>query len=478
MKSTLKTLGIAVLGGGIVLGAQSLIEHQYPEKTDTTYTSPIPILRTSATPLTGASFTESAETAVLSVVHVKTSVEQGYYYNPLHEFFYGDKKSVTPRIVQGSGSGVIISDQGFIVTNNHVIDNAQEIKVSTNDNREFTAELIGTDPTTDIAVLKIDADELHALPFGNSDDLKLGEWVLAVGNPFNLTGTVTAGIISAKGRNINIIDNQSAIEAFIQTDAVVNPGNSGGALVNTNGELIGINTAISTHTGSFEGYSFAVPSNIVQKVVDDIIRFGMVQRAYLGVSITDVTPQLLNELELKETKGIYLSGIVEGGAAADAGLKEGDIITSIAGKNVVKTSELLEIIGRKRPGDRVDVVLNRDGNIITKTLTLRNRQGNTKLLTSDDLASSKTLGAQFRSLSTEDKRKLGLRNGIVIADVQPGKFKELGIPKGFIIVKMNQTVVDDPKVAEKMLAKLNPGEKIMIQGYHPDGKPDYFVVGL
>ena len=262
---------------------------------------------------TSTDFSDAAEQAVHSVVHVKTSVEQGYTmspFNPFHDFFFGfgerQMPEMTPRIVQGSGSGVIISEDGYIVTNNHVVDKAKEVKVSLNDGREFTAEVIGTDPTTDLAVLKIDAKRLPALPFGNSDEVKLGEWVLAVGNPFNLTSTVTAGIISAKGRSINIIDNQSAIEAFIQTDAAVNPGNSGGALINTSGELIGINTAISTRSGSYEGYSFAVPANIARKVVDDMLRFGVVQRAYLGVNIADVTPELAKEMGLEANQGVYI----------------------------------------------------------------------------------------------------------------------------------------------------------------------------
>jgi S1-C subfamily serine protease len=224
-----------------------------------------------------------------------------------------------PRIVQGSGSGVIISPDGYIVTNNHVIDRAKEVKVVLNSNKEYIAKVVGVDPTTDLAILKIEGENLPTLAFANSDEVRLGEWVLAVGNPFNLNSTVTAGIISAKGRSINIIDNQSAIEAFIQTDAVVNPGNSGGALINTRGDLIGINTAISTRTGSYEGYSFAVPANIVRKVVDDLTKYGVVQRAYLGVNIADISPELAKEMSISETQGVYISDVTEGGAAADAG---------------------------------------------------------------------------------------------------------------------------------------------------------------
>jgi S1-C subfamily serine protease len=280
-------------------------------------------------------FSAAAESAVNSVVHVKTSVEQGYYFNPFRDFFFGfgeQAPQMTPRIVQGSGSGVILSKEGYIVTNNHVIDKAKEVKVSLNDNREFVAEVVGTDPTTDLAVLKIKADNLQPISFGNSDLLRLGEWVMAVGNPFNLTSTVTAGIISAKGRSINIIDNQSAIEAFIQTDAAVNPGNSGGALINTQGELIGINTAISTRTGSYEGYSFAVPVNIVSKVVDDLTRYGVVQRAYLGVSLSDITSELTKEMSLSVSQGAYITDVVPGGAADKAGLQRGDVVVRAGSK--------------------------------------------------------------------------------------------------------------------------------------------------
>ena len=300
-----------------------------------------------------------------------------------------------PRVVQGSGSGVIISSDGYIVTNNHVIDKAKEVKVSLNNNKEYLAKLVGIDPTTDLAVLKIEAENLPALAFANSDEVRLGEWVLAVGNPFNLNSTVTAGIISARGRNINIIDNQSAIEAFIQTDAAVNPGNSGGALINTRGDLIGINTAISTRTGSYEGYGFAIPANIVRKVVDDLTKHGVVQRAYLGVNIADITPELAKEQGIKETQGVYVSGVTEDGAAAAAGIKKGDIVVQAGERSVKKMSELLEVIGSRRPGDKVSVVVLREGKEKVFNVVLRNRQGTTDVLKKEDLAVSSSLGAEF-----------------------------------------------------------------------------------
>jgi len=416
---------------------------------------------------------------------VKTSVEQGYSmtpFNPFHDFFFGfgerQSPEMTPRIVQGSGSGVIISEDGYIVTNNHVVDKAKEVKVSLNDGREFTAEVIGTDPTTDLAVLKIDAKKLPALPFGNSDDVKLGEWVLAVGNPFNLTSTVTAGIISAKGRSINIIDNQSAIEAFIQTDAAVNPGNSGGALINTSGELIGINTAISTRSGSYEGYSFAVPANIARKVVDDMLRFGVVQRAYLGVSIADVTPELAKEMKLDATQGVYLSEVVDNGAAKKAGMEKGDVIVGAGGKTIKRSSELLEVIGSRRPGDKLDVTVLRDGKSKTFNVTLRNREGNTDVIKKEDLEEMQTLGATFEALSQEDRGRYGLRGGVKITNVGNGKLKEAGVPNGFILIKLNNSPVSSQDDVRKILGQLNPGDGVLLQGYRPDGRPDYFAFGL
>jgi len=479
---------IAVTAGSVGGGFLGAMAFQ-AERESQSWTEHNPVVQTRSESLAGIStstdFSAAAESAVHSVVHVKTSVEQGYTmspFNPFHDFFFGFGErqipEMTPRIVQGSGSGVIISEDGYIVTNNHVVDKAKEVKVSLNDGREFTAEVIGTDPTTDLAVLKIDAKKLPALPFGNSDDVKLGEWVLAVGNPFNLTSTVTAGIISAKGRSINIIDNQSAIEAFIQTDAAVNPGNSGGALINTSGELIGINTAISTRSGSYEGYSFAVPANIARKVVDDMLRFGVVQRAYLGVSIADVTPELAKEMKLDATQGVYLSEVVDNGAAKKAGMEKGDVIVGAGGKTIKRSSELLEVIGSRRPGDKLDVTVLRDGKSKTFNVTLRTREGNTDVVKKEDLEEMQTLGATFEALSQEDRGRYGLRSGVKIIDVGNGKLKEAGVPNGFILIKLNNSPVSSQDDVRKILGQLNPGDGVLLQGYRPDGRPDYFAFGL
>ena len=426
-------------------------------------------------------FSAAAENAVHSVVHVKTSVEQGYYFNPFRDFFFGfgeQAPQMTPRIVQGSGSGVVISKDGYIVTNNHVIDKAKEVRVSLNDNREYVAEVVGTDPTTDLAVLKIKADNLQPLAFGNSDLLRLGEWVMAVGNPFNLTSTVTAGIISAKGRSINIIDNQSAIEAFIQTDAAVNPGNSGGALINTMGELVGINTAISTRTGSYEGYSFAVPVNIVSKVVDDLTRYGMVQRAYLGVTLSDLTPELTKEMNLNVTQGAFLTDVVAGGAAEKAGLQRGDVVVRSGSKTVTRMNELLEVVGAKRPGDKLTVTVLRDGKSRDFELTLRNREGNTDLVKKDDMTAVSSLGARFEPLTAEEKRNLGLRAGVKITDPGTGKLRRAGVPAGFVLVKLNNVLVNTVEDVQKIIGPLKPGDGILLQGYRPDGGADFYAFGL
>lgn len=317
-------------------------------------------------------FTVAAELTMPAVVHItakqvkeeKTNNEQK---SPL-EFFFGPMES---RPKQGTGSGVIIDTEGYIVTNNHVVDFADEITVTLYDQRKFKATKVGTDPSTDLALLKIEAEDLPTLEYGNSDDIKVGEWVLAVGNPFNLTSTVTAGIISAKGRNINILEGGTAIESFLQTDAAVNPGNSGGALVDENGKLVGINTAIASYTGSFSGYSFAVPTSIVKKVVEDLKEFGSAQRGFMGVSIQSMDSELAKELDVDIVEGVHIANIEDEGAADDAGMKIDDIVTKINGRNIKTAPELQELVGRNRPGDELEVTVNRKGTLKTLYITLR-----------------------------------------------------------------------------------------------------------
>ncbi|MBP5136192.1 MAG: Do family serine endopeptidase, partial [Paludibacteraceae bacterium] len=352
-------------------------------------------------------FTKAAEKSINAVVHVKTKTEvkqrsiMGFDDDPFFQFFFGQprmQQQQKTRPVMASGSGVIITEDGYIVTNNHVIADADEIEVTLNDKKTYTAKVIGSDPNTDIALLKIDAENLHTIPFGNSDDLKVGEWVLAIGNPFNLTSTVTAGIVSAKARNINILSSDMKIESFIQTDAAVNPGNSGGALVNLKGELVGINTAIATQTGSYTGYSFAITSNIAKKVVDDLKKYGEVQRAILGVSISDISDELAKEKKIKVMEGAYVHSVSDGSAAKAAGIKEGDIITKINDKRVNSVAELQEQIARKAPGDNVSVTVLRNDSEKTFTVELKNKRGNLEVMTANTL---EELGASFQELGKD-----------------------------------------------------------------------------
>lgn len=480
MKSVAKMFLISVLGGALTLGAYKIFFDD-PSTNTIIETREVPVLRTAGTPFGDdaiSNFTLAAEKTVNSVVHVKTAVEaQGYGRSPFDFFFGNQRQQSSPRLRMGSGSGVIISDNGYIVTNNHVIENAENITVSLNDNREFDAVVVGTDPTTDIALIKVDEEDLPFLTFSNSDNAKLGQWVLAVGNPFNLTSTVTAGIISATGRNIGIIDDRAAIESFIQTDAAVNPGNSGGALVNTSGELIGINSAISTHTGSFEGYSFAVPSNIVKKVVEDLLEFGTVQRAFIGVNISDITPRMADQLEIEEVSGVYVGGVTQNGAAEEAGIKTGDIIVAVNEKRVTKSSELQETIGRKRPGDKVKVTVSRDGRMKTYSVVLRNINGNTRAIKKDEIEFITVLGGTFEPLTSKEKMRLGITYGVKITSVKSGVLAEQGVPEDFIITHINRnkiSEVEDINVSVKGLKKDDP---VVIQGYAPSGRAKYFAFG-
>ncbi len=316
-------------------------------------------------------FTQAAERSVEAVVHVKTKYyRQQQYVDPFYQFFFGRPQQSQQPSAMASGSGVILSNDGYIVTNNHVIESANEIEVVLNDKRTFAAQLIGTDPNTDLALLKIEATDLPTIEIGNSDDLRVGEWVLAVGNPFNLTSTVTAGIVSAKARSINILNSDMKIESFIQTDAAVNPGNSGGALVNTRGQLVGINTAIASQTGSYAGYAFAIPTAIMQKVVADLRQYGTVQRALLGIRMLDITQQVKDQLSLESMEGVYVGEVISGSAADKAGMKAGDVIVQVDGRPINASSQLQEQIGRKNPGDQITILVRRGQRSVTLQVTL------------------------------------------------------------------------------------------------------------
>ena len=366
-----------------------------------------------ATPEGAVNFQTAAEISVHSVVHIKTMSQGDNFSNSMNDpfrDFFGPYRG-NPQPIMGSGSGVIISENGYIATNNHVVNGADKIEVTLNNNKTYTAEVIGKDPTTDLALLKIDEKSLSFLNYGNSDEVRVGEWVLAVGNPFNLTSTVTAGIISAKGRNINILENNPEkgifpIESFIQTDAAVNPGNSGGALVNTKGELVGINSAIASNTGSYSGYSFAVPVNIVKKVMNDLLEFGTVQRGFLGVYMREIDSKLAEERSIKEYKGVYVSGLVDGGSAELAGIKEGDVIMKIGDVAVNNSPELQEQVGKYRPGDKINISLARLGKLMEIPVVLKNKNGNTDVVKKEKVESINVLGATFNVPSAEELKKL------------------------------------------------------------------------
>ncbi len=380
--------------------------------------------------------TYAAEQTVHAVVHVHTKEMVGMQPdNPILQWFYGDKYS-KPREVSGYGSGVIISSDGYIITNNHVIEDAESVEVTLNDKRTFTAKVVGRDPSTDIALLKIKADNLPYIKYGDSEQLKLGEWVLAVGNPFNLTSTVTAGIVSAKGRSLGLLEGDYRIESFIQTDAALNMGNSGGALVNTKGLLVGITSAIISPSGAYAGNSFAIPVSIVKKVVDDLKEYGEVQRAIIGVNIRDVTSEDADKQNLSAVKGILITGIVPDGAAESAGLKENDVVVKFDGVDVNTTSELQVQVGKHRPGDKATVTYLRKGKENTVPIVLKNVAGNTNLVTAD-MNGEEVFGARLTPLSSADKRELNVDYGVKVSELTEGRLKDLGIKKGYVILTVN-----------------------------------------
>ncbi len=415
-------------------------------------------------------FIGASTKATPAVVHIRSTYESSKSSTPttFEELFGG-------RGGQSSGSGVIISNDGFIATNNHVIEKAKKVEVTLEDKRTYIAEVIGTDPTTDLALLKIQEENLNFLSFANSTSVQIGEWVLAVGNPFNLTSTVTAGIVSAKGRSLNLLDEEFAIESFIQTDAAVNPGNSGGALINTDGDLVGINTAIASETGSFSGYSFAVPANIVSKVMKDLREFGEVQRGIIGVQIRNINAQFADDRNLTTLNGAYVSGIIPGSAAATGGVERGDVIVQVDDENIGSSSELQEVIGTYRPGDEVRVKIIRDGQPMTLKVVLRNKEGKTALgaRRTDDakepgvIGTESDLGATLAPLSTKDKYQLGLKEGVKVLELVSGRLKDAGIEEGFVITRVNEEPV---KNAEEVVDKMNAGGKsVMIEGMAEDG---------
>ena len=454
-------------------------------------------VRTSVRPVDmSRDFTDVAENTINCVVSIKSyaTPKQNYYQGDFidpFEFFFGpgfgqgqrqrqqqqqQKSEPQPR---GMGSGVIISPDGYIVTNNHVIDGAEKLEVTLNDNRTFNATVVGTDEKTDIALIKVNAKDLHAITFGNSDAVKVGQWCVAVGNPFGFNSTVTAGIISAKARGMNTSDN-GGIKAFIQHDAAVNPGNSGGALVNTAGELIGINTMIYSQTGNYSGCSFAVPSNTVKKVITDIKQYGTVQRAVLGIQYTELTAEKAKEEKITATnEGIYVAKVTDRGAAKEAGLQEGDVIVKLNGSRAKDSGEMQEEMNKLRPGDKAEVEYYRDNKLRHTTVTFKNDQGGTKMTKQSDVMS---LGCAFTELSKEDKEDLAITKGLKVVGVKAGKFKNAGIRDGFIITDINNIPVDSRDDVENIynqIMRSGDSDKVMfITGFYPTGKKVYYAVDL
>lgn len=427
--------------------------------------------------------TTAAEKTVPAVVHIEVKMKEqmdNVEDNPFFNFFFGPNGpqgggrhyKQAPQFEMASGSGVIISPDGYIVTNNHVVDDAVNVQVILNDNRKFTAKVIGKDPNTDIALVKIDATDLPYLTWGNSDALKLGQWVLAVGNPFNLNSTVTAGIVSAKSRSIGIVGGQMPLESFIQTDAAVNPGNSGGALVNADGQLVGINTAIASQTGNYAGYSFAVPATIARKVVIDLQKYGEVQRAVLGITMQSVNDSIAKAKDLNQVEGAYVRSTTDDGAARKAGIRKGDIIVSINGNSVKTGSQLQEQIGEFSPGDEVTVGYIRDGKLNETKVVLRNMKGDTSIIKEP----ISVLGAQFTPVPDKLKAKLQIDSGVQVSKIEDGKLKDAGVKDGFIVTDINKQAVNSKDDIENIFMQTSSKEPVLIEGVYPDGKYAYYIL--
>lgn len=514
MKKFGLTLLTAFIGGAMALGAYKVVENKYAgsqtfEDQQKVYFASNH-LTPSHTELSSAGqpdFVQAAAEVTPAVVYIRvTYSSEGAddQQSALQQMFgqmFGQQMPQQQSVEMASGSGVIISPDGYIITNNHVVDKAVKIEVVTNDHRDFRAKVIGTDPNTDLALIKIEADNLPIVKLGNSNDVKVGEWVLAVGNPFKLTSTVTAGIVSAKGRSIGIIgseDNQNqspfgrtnyrqgprlskAIESFIQTDAAINPGNSGGALVNANGELIGINSAIASSTGSYEGYGFAIPINLAKKVVDDIKLYGKVKRGYVGIEFSALNEDSADQLHVSRTAGLYVDNVVPGGGADKAGLKKGDIITKVNGVDAYQTSDLEEPVGELHPGDKINLTVLRGNETKHVSVTLQANSPSpsyaTDKKTADELYNQ--LGASFMPLSGSQKAKFNLKSGVMVTQVRNGgMFDSYGIPTGAIITNINNTPVNSADDVDNALGN-SPNGRVVLKGVLPDGTrfTDSFSVG-
>lgn len=503
MKNTwLKTALVALMVSMATLGLYHWLAPQRGRTVAIEHVAPSSAKRTVLTvndkgELAPLDFTQTARKVVEGVVHIKSTKTlerrgdarrdmQPQIPEFFRDFFDDDDpffrfetpRNQGPQTRVGSGSGVIINEEGYIVTNNHVIANADDIELRLHDNRTFKATVVGTDPNTDLALLRIQAEELPTIPLTDSDEVEVGEWVMAVGNPLGLNSTVTAGIVSAKARNINILQEQYAVESFIQTDAAINPGNSGGALVNLDGALVGINTAIASPTGVYAGYGFAVPSNIVRKVVQDLLEYGVVQRGVLGVMIRSVDGNLAREEDLDVSKGVYVDSLLEQSAAGEAGVQVGDVIVALDGKAVKSSPELQELIARKRPGDVVKVTVKRNSRELTIPVTLRNRRGETDLVKKEQRDVLEILGAEFEKLSEASARKLDIPGGVRVTKLYAGKLRRYtNMREGFVITKIDGQPVTSVEELAAALEKKSGG--IMMEGVYEDiPGVHYYAFGL
>ncbi|MGB4775807.1 MAG: Do family serine endopeptidase [Daejeonella sp.] len=492
----MKKIGItflaAFLGGAVAIGAYKLVENKYEsklsfEERQKAYFTNNPLNVTSST---GAlDFTQAAAAVTPAVVHIKTTYGnitangtsgQDPFEDMFNDFFGGRRRSQGPQMA--SGSGVIISEDGYIVTNNHVVENADKIDVILTDKRSFQGKVIGRDANTDLALIKIEGKDFPIVKLGNSDDVRIGEWVLAVGYPFALNSTVTAGIVSAKGRQIGILDQnnnrpgptgepkaRTAIESFIQTDAAINRGNSGGALVNTNGELIGINAAIASQSGNYEGYGFAIPINLAKKVLDDFREFGSVKRGYIGVNFTELDADRSKQFNVDEINGLYVNDVVKGGGAEKAGLKKGDIITKVDGNKIYSSSDLQERVGRLRPDDKIELTFLRNGKEQKSNVTLKGEESVNFAENNDTETVKKNMGASFTPLSDAQKRKYRVNSGVVVTDVREGGLlDQLQMPEGTIITTINGVAVNKAQDIEKAIAS-SKNNMATINAITPDG---------
>ncbi|AFL86235.1 trypsin-like serine protease with C-terminal PDZ domain [Belliella baltica DSM 15883] len=433
---------------------------EYFQKQQVNYEADVNLASTFST---AVDFTEASEVSTPSVVFIKNFSGTDYKRYSIFDYFFG----TGPNQRVSTGSGVIISGDGYIITNNHVIERAETLEV-VHQKRTYQAKLIGTDKNTDIAVLKIEASNLPAIKKGSSRNLKIGEWVIAVGNPFNLTSTVTAGIVSAKERQINILGGDFPLESFIQTDAPINPGNSGGALVNTEGELVGINTAILSRTGSYTGYGFAVPVDIAMKIANDLIKFGEVQKAIPGVDVVEITPELAEEMKLNTLDGVIVTNVLRGGAAEKAGIQKNDVITRIEGFNVTGKGSFEEVLSYYYPGDKLNFTLQRNSNIKTTSLTLQNLDGGTGIL-KREFYTSTLLGARLEAINAIERDRLGVSGGVKIVGLTRGYLRDLGLNNGFVLTQINGDPVSKPEKVGEFLEKFSG--RLLLEGFVPNGQP-------